>query len=146
MIDLFLLQIIAGCAKTREGFTKAKVFIEEIKNSNLVQDAVIYGAIMNVCAAHGLEKEAEETFKEMYDAGFTPNLFHFSSLLNTYASRGKHERAEQVLQQIRAAGLHPNLVLPFFYLQITVEFHSASRCKTRCAITKVSGSFMNSSF
>lgn len=111
-----LLQIISGCAKTREGYAKAKSFVEDIKNSNLVQDAVIYGAIMNVCAAHGLEKEAQATFKEMCDAGFTPNLFHYSSLLNTYASKGKYEQAEGVLQEIRAAGLTPNLVPPFSHV------------------------------
>lgn len=112
----FLLQVISGCAKTREGFPKAKAFVEEIKSSNLVQDAVIYGAIMNVCAAHGLEREAHATFQEMCDAGFTPNLFHYSSLLNTYASKGKYEQAEKVLQEIRAVGLSPNLVLPFSHL------------------------------
>lgn len=67
---------------------------------------------MNVCAAHGLENEAVETFKEMCDAGFTPNLFHYSSLLNTYASKGRYEQAERVLLEIRAAGLTPNLVPP----------------------------------
>lgn len=104
------MQVISGCAKTREGYAKAKAFVEEIKNSNLGQDAVIYGAIMNVCAAHGLEKEARATFKEMCDSGFTPNLFHYSSLLNTYASKGKYKQAEGVLQEIREAGLTPNLV------------------------------------
>lgn len=112
----YLLQVIAGCAKTRDGYSKALALIEDIKASGLTQDAVIYGAMMNVCASQGLDREAQATFQEMCDAGFTPNLFHYSSLLNAYASRGKYQQAERVLEAIRAAGLTPNLVLRLFLL------------------------------
>lgn len=109
-------QVIAGCAKTRDGFAKAKDFVEEMQAQSLTQDAVIYGALINVCASHGLEEEAKETFQEMVEAGLTPNLFHYSALLNTFASKGKHVEAEHVVDQIRSAGLIPNLVLLSNYI------------------------------
>lgn len=115
-------QVIAGCAKTREGYSKAKAFILEMQSHGLSQDSVIYGALINVCASHGLEEEARATFEEMLEAGVTPNLFHYSSLLNTYACKGKYAEAEHVLGLIRAAGLTPNLVptLPICTYQMNI--------------------------
>jgi pentatricopeptide repeat protein len=116
MLNQFVrcFQLIAGCAKTRDGYTKAQVFLQEMDVRGIKQDSVTYGALINVCASHGLEEEARAIFAEMQRAGVAPNLFHYSALLNTFACKGKHADAEEVLLQIRAAGLTPNLVHQLF--------------------------------
>ncbi len=113
MVVVVFSQLISGCARTQDGYSKAQLLIQEMKSRDFKQDAVTYGALINVCASHGLEEEARATFEEMQRAGVTPNLFHYSALLNTYACKGKHTKAEQVLGQIRSAGLTPNLVPTF---------------------------------
>ncbi len=113
MVVVVFSQLISGCARTQDGYSKAQLLIQEMKSRDFKQDAVTYGALINVCASHGLEEEARTTFEEMQRAGVTPNLFHYSALLNTYACKGKHAKAEQVLVQIRNAGLTPNLVPTF---------------------------------
>jgi pentatricopeptide repeat domain-containing protein 1 len=84
---------------------------------DIKQDSVTYGALINVCASHGLEEEARAIFGEMQRAGVAPNLFHYSALLNTFACKGKHADAEEVLRQIQAAGLTPNLVHQLFVFE-----------------------------
>ncbi|KAL3677547.1 hypothetical protein R1sor_027495 [Riccia sorocarpa] len=103
--------MIAGCSKALGGYYRAQELVNEMRERGFRLDSVMYGALINVCAANHMTEEARLTFEEMQAAGFVPNLFHYSSLLNSYALKGKHEEAEQVLEEMKAAGLRPNKVV-----------------------------------
>ncbi|KAL2636275.1 hypothetical protein R1flu_007754 [Riccia fluitans] len=103
--------MVAGCSKALGGFYKAQELVKEMRERGFRLDSVMYGALINVCAANHMTEEARVTFEEMQAAGFTPNLFHYSSLLNSYALTAKHEEAEKVLEEMKAAGLRPNKVV-----------------------------------
>lgn len=73
-------------------------------------DSVIYGTLIAVCASNNQCKEAEDYFKQMKDAGHSPNAYHYSSLLNAYSIEGDYKMADDLFQDMKLAGLVPNKV------------------------------------
>lgn len=96
--------------KITDGYTKAMKLVKELKENDLVMDAVIYGTILAVCASNNRREEAELYFNQMKDNGHTPNMFHYSSLLNAYSSEGDYKKADELVLSMKSAGLVPNKV------------------------------------
>jgi pentatricopeptide repeat protein len=103
-------QIIAGCVKVKDGYPKALELIQELQDSRLRMDDVIYGAILAVCASNGKWEEAEYYFNQMKSEGRSPNVYHYSSLLNAYSASGNVKKADVLIQDMESEGLVPNKV------------------------------------
>lgn len=103
-------QLLAGCIKSKHSYSKALELVEELQQSGLKMDDVIYGTLLAICASNSKLEEAETYFIRMKEEGHSPNLFHFSSLLNAYSASGDYKKAEAVVRDIKYAGLVPNKV------------------------------------
>lgn len=103
-------QLIAGCVKVKDGYSKALQLIQELQDNKLRMDNVIYGAILAVCASNGKWEEAEHYFNGMKNEGHSPNVYHYSSLLNAYSASGNFKKADSLIQDMKSEGLVPNKV------------------------------------
>lgn len=104
------LQLLSGCVKLKQGYTKAMGLINELNSRGLQMDSVIYGTLLAICASHKYCEEAEVYFQKMKDDGHNPNLFHYSSLLNAYSENANYGKAELLMKDLRSSGLTPNKV------------------------------------
>ncbi|KAJ6803178.1 pentatricopeptide repeat-containing protein, chloroplastic [Iris pallida] len=103
--------LLSGCAKLKDGYSKAMELVNELNDNGLHMDGVIYGNLLAVCASNGLRDEAEIFFQQMKNEGCTPNLFHYSSLLNGYSEGGNYVEAEKLIEDLKSSGLVPNKVI-----------------------------------
>lgn len=85
----------------------------------LCENQVSYNIMINVYAAGGLYKEAEELFKAMQQDGCSPDSFTYLSLVRAYTQSLKYTEAEETINSMPENGVyrscaHFNLLLSAF--------------------------------
>ncbi|XP_019251974.1 PREDICTED: pentatricopeptide repeat-containing protein At1g10910, chloroplastic isoform X2 [Nicotiana attenuata] len=113
--------LLAGCAKVKDGYSKALELVQELMSNGLLMDSVTYGSLLSVCASHKECNEAEKYFQKMKAEGQSPNVYHYSSLLNAYSVDGNYEKAEALIEEMRSAGLVLNKVVYTTLLKVYVK-------------------------
>ncbi|XP_071931215.1 uncharacterized protein [Coffea arabica] len=116
-----LSQLLVGCAKAKDGYSKATELVRELKYHGLQMDSVIYGTLLSVCASNNQCQEAERYFMEMKSEGYSPNVFHYSSLINAYSVDGKYTKADELIQEMKSGGLVLNKVILTTLLKVYVR-------------------------
>ncbi|XP_073264360.1 pentatricopeptide repeat-containing protein At1g10910, chloroplastic isoform X2 [Populus alba] len=116
-----LSQLLAGCMKVKDGYSKALDLVQELNYNGLQMDSVMYGTLLAVCASNNRCEEAQSYFNQMKDEGHSPNIYHYSSLLNAYASGGDYKKAEELVLDMKCSGLVPNKVMLTTQLKVYVR-------------------------
>ncbi|PKA56305.1 Pentatricopeptide repeat-containing protein [Apostasia shenzhenica] len=111
IISSLVVQLLAGCAKEKDGYYIAMQLIQELESNGLQKDSVIYGSLIAICASNNLCEKAEEYFNQMKDNCCTPNIFHYSSLLNAYSISGDYVKAEKLIKDMNSAGIEGTKVV-----------------------------------
>ncbi|XP_027113136.1 pentatricopeptide repeat-containing protein At1g10910, chloroplastic-like isoform X1 [Coffea arabica] len=113
--------LLVGCAKVKDGYSKATELVRELKYHGLQMDSVIYGTLLSVCASNNQCQEAERYFMEMKSEGYSPNVFHYSSLINAYSVDGNYTKADELIQEMKSGGLVLNKVILTTLLKVYVR-------------------------
>lgn len=63
---------------------------QDLRNSGLHPNVVVYTAMMNAYGRAGDIDGAEEIWREMKMAGCVPSALSYTGLINAYARHGRH--------------------------------------------------------